>query len=212
MDKKELKKIIEALILSSGRPLPLPKMKSILEEGQQMTTSYLKELLDEMQKEYESERGIALVEVAGGYQFRTHARMQLWLKKLDEFSPLKMSRALVETLAIIAYKQPLTKTEIEDIRGVDSVYTLKTLLDANLVRISGKKEEVGHPLLYATTDYFLEFFNLKSLKDLPSLKDFQEIQVRKLDFANQLKSLRSKDEVTYDFLTGKQLPPPTQES
>ncbi len=208
MDKREIKKIIEALILTSSAPLSLPKIKSILETKQEMTGNYLKDIIEELKKEFEENRGITLVEVAGGYQFRTQEKMAEWVKKLDDLKPLKMSRALVDTLAIIAYKQPLTRMEIEDIRGVDCSYALKCLLDVSLIKLSGRKEDVGRPLLYTSTDYFLEFFNLKSLKDLPSLKEFEDVHVRKLDFTNQLKLLKDKDEVSYDFLTGKQLPPP----
>ena len=206
MDKKEIVKIIEALILSSSVPLSLPKMKSILDGEVQMTSSFLQGLLDEMKSDYQANRGIVLVEVARGYQFRTHPDVAPSLKKLEEFKPLRMSRTLVETLAIIAYKQPITRTDIEDIRGVDSAYALKSLLEVFLIKISGRMEDAGRPLLYKTTDYFLEFFNLKSLKDLPSIQEFQDIHVHKLDFTNQLKYLKSQDEVSYDFLTSKQLP------
>ena len=203
----QLKQIIEALILTSTSPLPMTKLKKILEEKQQMSGEFLKSLIDEMKKDCLENRGVLLVEVAGGLQYRTKPELIEWLKKLDELSPVKMTRALVETMAIIAYKQPITKVEIEDIRGVESSYSVKSLLEGNFIKISGRKEEVGRPLLYSTTDYFLEFFNLNSLKDLPSLKEFQEIQVTKFDFTNQLKNLKNLEEISYDFLTSKQLPP-----
>ena len=212
MHNHEMKKVIEALILTSSKPLSLGNLRAILEETQQMTESYLRGVLEEMKKDCEENRGVILTEVAGGYQFRTHPKMALWLKKLEDLKPLKMSRAPMEALAIIAYKQPITKAEIEDIRGVDSGHALKTLLETSLIKISGRREDVGRPLLYRTTDYFLEFFNLNNLKDLPSLKEFEEIQVKKLDFTNHLKQLKQMDEVSYDFLTGKQLPPPIEES
>ncbi|MBI2027928.1 MAG: SMC-Scp complex subunit ScpB, partial [Deltaproteobacteria bacterium] len=191
-DNNKLKHIIEALVLTSTSPLPISKLKKILEEKHQMTQQYLTSLINEIKKECEETRGIVLVEVAGGLQFRTKPHLLEWLKKLDEFSPIKMTRALVETMAIIAYKQPLTKAEVEDIRGVDSSYAVKSLLEGNFIKISGRKEDVGRPLLYTTTDHFLEFFSLNSLRDLPSLKEFAEIQVTKFNFTNQLKNLKNQ--------------------
>ena len=113
--------------------------------------------------------------VAGGFQFRSNPSNAIWVQKLLAQKPVRLSRALLETLAIAAYRQPITRPEIDDIRGVDSGGTLKTLMERSLVRILGKKEEPGRPILYGTTKEFLEFFNLRDLKDLPSLREFHEL-------------------------------------
>jgi segregation and condensation protein B len=116
-----------------------------------------------------------LEEVAGGWLFRTSAQYAPFVRDLTNERPVRLTRAQVETLAIAAYRQPITRPEIDDIRGVDSGATLKLLLERDLVRILGKKDEPGRPLLYGTTTHFLEFFGLKSLKDLPTLREFTEL-------------------------------------
>jgi segregation and condensation protein B len=116
-----------------------------------------------------------LDEVAGGWLFRTNVQYAPFVRELANERPVRLTRAQVETLAIIAYRQPITRPEIDDIRGVDSGATLKLLLERDLVRILGKKDEPGRPLLYGTTTAFLELFGLKSLKDLPTLKEFTEL-------------------------------------
>ena len=120
-------------------------------------------------------RGIVLDEVAGGWLFRTSAKYAPFVRDLAGEKPVRLTRAQVETLAIAAYRQPITRPEIDEIRGVDSGATLKLLLERDLLRILGKKDEPGRPLLYGTTTQFLEFFGLKSLKDLPTLKEFTEL-------------------------------------
>src|SRR5207237_149502 len=119
--------------------------------------------------------GIQLHPVAGGYQYRSNPENAAWVQRLLQQKPVKLSRAQLETLAIVAYRQPITRPEIDQIRGVDSGGTLKTLLDRSLVRILGKKEEPGRPMLYGSSREFLEFFNLRDLKDLPTLREFHEL-------------------------------------
>jgi len=116
-----------------------------------------------------------LDEIAGGWLFRTSAQYAPFVRELSAERPVRLTRAQVETLAIAAYRQPVTRPEIDDIRGVDSGATLKLLLERDLVRILGKKDEPGRPLLYGTTTGFLQFFGLKSLKELPTLKEFTEL-------------------------------------
>jgi segregation and condensation protein B len=118
---------------------------------------------------------VQLQSVAGGYQFRTHPANAVWVQKLLAQKPVRLSRAQLETLAIVSYRQPITRPEIDEIRGVDTGGSLKTLMDRSLIRILGKKEEVGRPLLYGTTKEFLAFFNLSDLKDLPTLREFHEL-------------------------------------
>jgi segregation and condensation protein B len=126
-------------------------------------------------KQIYASRGIVLDELAGGWLFRTSVQYAPFVRELASERPVRLTRAQVETLAIAAYRQPITRPEIDDIRGVDSGATLKLLLERDLVRILGKKDEPGRPLLYGTTTAFLELFGLKSLKDLPTLKEFTEL-------------------------------------
>ena len=129
--------------------------------------------------------------MAGGFQFRTHPDNSEYVQRLVVGRPVRLSRAQLETLAIVAYRQPVTRPEIDDIRGVDSGSTLKVLLDRSLIRVLGKKEEPGRPLLYGTSKEFLEFFNLSELRDLPTLREFHELteeslrEVEALDQAGQ---------------------------
>jgi segregation and condensation protein B len=126
------------------------------------------------------------VEVAGGYQFRTKAENSPWIFKLNKARPVRLSRASLETLAIVAYRQPVTRPEIDDIRGVDSGPVLRTLLERNFVRILGKREEAGSPLIYGTTKDFLSFFNLRNLGELPSLREYTELGEESLAKLEQL--------------------------
>jgi segregation and condensation protein B len=134
----------------------------------------VKRLLDELRDHYRG-RGIQLDEVAGGYLFRSSATYGAFVRDLSKQKPVRLTRAQLETLAILAYRQPMTRPEIDDIRGVDSGPVLKVLLERDLVRMLGKKDEPGRPILYGTTAHFLEFFGLKSLKDLPTLREFTEL-------------------------------------
>jgi segregation and condensation protein B len=171
-DKVErVTRIVEALLFASDRPLTLQRLKELTH---QRTTRRIEAGLVVLKEDYEG-RGIVLHEVAGGWQFRTAPECSEWVQQLVAGRPVRLSRAQLETLAIIAYRQPITRPEIDDIRGVDSSGTLHVLLDRNLVRVLGKKEEPGRPLLYGTTKEFLEFFNLSQLRDLPTLREFHEL-------------------------------------
>lgn len=167
-----LKRTVESLLFAADRPLQASVIRQYL--GSSIDRKELQECLDGLVEEYSS-RGMVLHDVAGGYQFRTHPASSTWIQKLIAGRPVRLSRAQLDTLAIIAYRQPITRPEIDDIRGVDSGSTLKILLDRNLLRILGKKEEVGRPLLYGTSKDFLEFFNLSELRDLPTLREFHEL-------------------------------------
>ncbi len=132
--------------------------------------------LAEMKQERSDEgSGVDLAEVAGGWQFRTKAENSPWIFKLNKTRPVRLSRAALETLAIVAYRQPVTRPEVDEIRGVDSGPVLRNLLERNLVKILGKREEPGNPLIYGTTKDFLEFFGLNTLNDLPSLREYTEL-------------------------------------
>ena len=133
----------------------------------------IKAVVEQLLDEYkEAGRGFYLAQVAGGYQFRTDAELAPWLNRLNRERVMRFSRAAMETLAIIAYRQPMTRAEVDYLRGVDSGAVMKTLLDKNLLRILGKKDVAGRPLMYGTSRYFLELFGLRGLDDLPSLKEF----------------------------------------
>jgi len=119
--------------------------------------------------------GLWLCEVAAGYQFRSHPDTAPWLFKMNKAKPVRLGRATLETLAIVAYRQPCTKPEVDDIRGVDSGHILRQLLERNLVKILGKRDEPGNPLIYGTTPEFLAFFGLRSLGEMPTLREFTEL-------------------------------------
>jgi len=179
---EKVKAIIEALIFASDAPLALEKISAILSEVEK---TEIKEVLDNLVLEYnERQGGIYLQEVAGGFQFRTNSELSQWVKKLKITKPHSISPAAMETLAIIAYKQPIVKSEIEGIRGVDAGAPLKGLLEKKLIRIVGRKDVPGKPIIYGTTKKFLEVFNLKNLLDLPNLREFKELN-RQQDFLEQ---------------------------
>ncbi len=168
-----LRSVVESLIFVAETPLSLDRLSSILEEYER---SEIRAALEELLAEYElSGRGIVLVEVAGGYQFRSRPEHADYLKRLSKTRPPKFGQSSLETLAIIAYRQPITRAEIEYLRGVDCGGILKTLLDKKLIKILGKKDVPGRPLIYGTTREFLELFSLKNLASLPTLKEIQDL-------------------------------------
>lgn len=169
MEEIQTKAIIEALIFVSETPVPLDSIREVLGE---IPKKDLQRILEEMIAEFQAApRGFALAEVAGGYQFRTRTEYAEWVKKLKKIKPFALSQPSLETLAIVAYKQPVLRTEVEKIRGVDSGGVLRTLLEKKLVKILGKKDVPGKPLVYGTSKRFLEMFGLKDLSGLPTLKD-----------------------------------------
>jgi segregation and condensation protein B len=166
-----IESILESLIFAADKPLSLKQLGDLV--GEQDLVQ-LREVIAGIETRYFL-RGMQLHTVAGGFQFRTHPDNANWVQRLLAQKPVRLSRAQLETMAICAYRQPITRPEIDEIRGVDSGGTLKTLLDRALIRILGKKEEPGRPMLYGTTREFLEFFNLGDLKDLPTLREFHEL-------------------------------------
>ena len=170
---ENIKAVIEALIFASDAPLALEKICIILSD---IEKTEIKEAFEKLVLEYnERQGGIYLQEVAGGFQFRTRPELSPWVKKLKSTKPHSLSPAAMETLAIVAYKQPIVKSEIESIRGVDVGAPLKSLLDRKLIRIVGRKDVPGKPIIYGTTRKFLEVFNLKDLLDLPNLRELKEL-------------------------------------
>lgn len=174
MDISELKPIVESLLFVSDVPLRCERICEALE----LERSLVMQVLDALVAEYgEARRGFVLQQVAEGYQFRTRAEYADWILRLTKSRPVRFSRAALEALAIIAYRQPTTRAEIDYLRGVDSGGVVKTLLERHLIRILGKKDVPGKPLIYGTTREFLEFFGLRDLAGLPTLKEFSELAV-----------------------------------
>ncbi len=168
-----LKSIIESLVFVSETPLSLNRLKAILGD---VDLRDIRLALAELKGEYEDRQGgFTLQEVAGGYQFRTRSAYSDWIKKLLKPSPTRLSRAALETLAIIAYKQPIIRADVEHIRGVDSGGVLRLLLEKKLIRVLGRKDIPGRPMIYGTTKDFLEIFNLKDLSELPSPKEITSL-------------------------------------
>ncbi len=170
VSRQHLKGLLEALIFASDKPVKATD----LAKAASAEVKEVKLLLTILKTDY-SARGVQLDEVANGWIFRTSAAYAPFVRDLASQKPVRLSRAQVETLAILAYRQPITRPEVDDIRGVDCGAVLKLLLERDLVRIMGKKDEPGRPILYGTTSTFLEFFGLKSLKDLPTLREFTEL-------------------------------------
>lgn len=172
MVEKNIEKIVESLLFSTDKPLPLARIKEVLED---LDVNVIKEAIDQLKTYYFSlDRSFELIEIAGGYQLVTKSEYATWLAKLYKKAQDKIRDASMETLAIIVYKQPITKAEMEAIRGVNVDGVVKTLLDKNLIKIKGRKDVPGRPLVYGTTDEFLIRFGLKDLNSLPPLKEFTE--------------------------------------
>ncbi|MCP4747063.1 MAG: SMC-Scp complex subunit ScpB [Desulfobacteraceae bacterium] len=170
----DLKNILESLLFVSEEPLTIKKFKTILDS---VDGSELRNALEQLQQDYEQRAGgFVLHEVAGGWQLRSRPQYHEWIKRLLQPSPQRLSKAALETLAIIAYKQPIIRADIEHVRGVDCGGVLRQLMERKLVRILGRKEIPGRPIIYATTKLFLELFDLKDLKDLPSPRQLAELE------------------------------------
>ena len=173
MDRDEQRRIVEALVLASPEPISAARLAEIVPY---LKPAKVKDLLNELNTAYqEQDRAFEIWEVAGGYQIRTRAEFSGYLQKLQRQRPLRLSRAALETLSIVAYRQPATRAEIEDVRGVECGPVLKSLLDRHLIRIAGHREVPGRPMVYGTTRRFLEVFGLDSLKDLPALRELDEL-------------------------------------
>lgn len=198
METHELKPIIEAMIFVSQEPLTEGAMLSALAEtGIEKET--VRECVASIEKDWNEnpERGVTLAKVAGGYQFRTKEGSAEWLRRLAVPKPMRLSQPALETLAIVAYRQPIMRSEIEKIRGVDTGGVLKTLLERRLLRIVGRSQEPGQPLLYGTTKDFLEIFNLNTLKELPTLKDIDDLmRERRAQIRGEVKAEGDDEDVT----------------
>lgn len=166
-----LKGNLEALLFVNGDPLSLKRIAEILEVDQENVKLLLAQLIQDMNQQ---ERGLTIIEVADGYQLCTKPHLAGFLEKLVQIKENKLSIPALETLSIIAFKQPITKQEIEAIRGVRVDKVLANLLERNLIKELGRKEAIGRPIIYGTTEVFLKCFGLKSLEDLPELPELEE--------------------------------------
>jgi segregation and condensation protein B len=172
--KDQVKYIIECLIFASDTPLTVEKIKSVLEDK---SKKEIKALIEELIQDFQNlDRGIFIREVANGFQFCTRPEYAHLIQKLRKTKPYSLTQPTLETLAIIAYRQPVTKAEIELVRGVDCGGVLRTLLEKKLIAIKGKKEVIGRPFLYATTSRFLEVFGLENLPSLPSIEEIKQLK------------------------------------
>ena len=175
---ENLKHIVESLLFVTDDPLSVDKIKNALGIAE---AAPVREALKELAAEYEERGGgFYLNQVAGGYQLRTRPEYREWIKRLVQPKAHRLSRAALETLAIVAYKQPIIRSDIEHIRGVDSGGILRTLLERKLIRVMGRREIPGRPLIYGTTKLFLEVFGLKSLQDLPTPREIEEFEEKPL--------------------------------
>jgi segregation and condensation protein B len=175
LEDHELKSAIEALLFVSGNPLSVDKLKGVFEEA---AAEQLEMQLQALRQEYDDRSaGIMLAEVAGGYQFATRPENAAWVRKFRSVKvSARLSKPALETLAIVAYKQPITRSEVEAIRGVNIGGIMRNLMERRLVKIVGKKDVPGKPMLYGTTLEFLQYFGLKDLSALPTLREFQELE------------------------------------
>jgi segregation and condensation protein B len=174
VEEQHLKSILESLLFAAGEPVSAARLTAAVDG---VSRAEVHQALAAIARDYGGQgRGIVLEEVAGGYQLRTPKEHAHYVRKLLAAKPPRLSRPLLETAAIIAYRQPITRPEIEQLRGVDSGAVLETLLERRLIRIAGRKEAPGRPMVYATTPEFLEIFGLKDLESLPDLKEFREIE------------------------------------
>ncbi len=174
MEDQQLKSAIEALLFIGGGPLSVERLKGLLEEA---STEQIEEQLQSLKADYEGRgAGVMLAEVANGWQLATCPEQAAWVRKFKTVKvTTRLSRPALETLAIIAYKQPVTRPEIEAIRGVNIGGIVRNLMERRLVKIVGKKDVAGRPMLYGTSVEFLQYFGLKDLSALPTLKEFQEL-------------------------------------
>jgi segregation and condensation protein B len=171
MEDFEIKPIIESLLFVSESPLKLETLIEILPE---LNKEVILEGIRQIKAEYDGDsKGMELVEIAGGYQFRTKLKWAEWIQRLKKSKAIRLSRSALETLAIVAYRQPVIRPTIEEIRGVDSGWVLRTLLEKGLIKMMGRKELPGRPIVYGTTKTFLEIFGLNTLSDLPTPKEIQ---------------------------------------
>jgi len=191
--RAKIKNIIEAALLSVGKPLDIERLIELFDDSERPTKQSLRAVLDEIALDCE-DKGFELVKVASGFRFQVKQAFSPWVSKLWEERPQRYSRALLETLALIAYRQPITRGDIEDIRGVAvSSNIIKTLLERSWVRVVGHKDVPGKPAMYATTRQFLDYFNLHGLDQLPPLSEIRDLEAIGLEIEQQIQPIGEPD-------------------
>ena len=174
--KKELRNVVEGALLAAGRPLSLDEMLALFTDDDRPGRDELRKAVEALAEEFK-DRGIEIKEVASGYRIQVKSDLAPWISRLWEERPARYSRALLETLALVAYRQPITRGEIEDVRGVSvSTHIIRTLQDRGWIRIVGHRDVPGHPEMFGTTKEFLDYFSLKSLDELPTLAQLRDIE------------------------------------
>jgi segregation and condensation protein B len=195
MERNYLRGIIETLLFITDKPLSVKKIVELIED-QEVTEEVVQQLIDELATDYLKNSALEIRHVAEGYQIATKPEYSEYVRRLyRERTALRLSPAALETLAIIAYRQPVTKAEIEETRGVDCSGVLETLLEKKLIKIVGRKEVIGRPLLYGTTQEFLKYFGLTSLSDLPPLEQFIEQNIEEEQQENTAEETKNNLEV-----------------
>lgn len=176
---EKMQQIIEAALMVAGKPLTIVHLQKLFDETAQPTAAEIKACLAAIATRYTDTSGIELKEVASGFQFQAKTELSTWLSRLWEERPTRYSRAILETLALIAYRQPVTRAEVEDIRGVAvSSHIVKTLQEREWIRVIGYRDVPGKPALYGTTKAFLDHFNLKTLDELPTLAELKDFDLQ----------------------------------
>jgi segregation and condensation protein B len=176
IEQSKLKNIIEAAMMAVAKPMSIEQLMQLFAEDERPSNTAIKEALTNLVEE-SKDRGVELKEVASGYRYQAKQEYSEWLSRLWEEKPAKYSRAALETLALIAYRQPVTRAEIEDVRGVGvSSSIIKTMIEREWIRVVGHRDVPGRPALYATTKQFLDYFNMKSLDELPSLAEIKDLE------------------------------------
>jgi len=187
---EDIKNIIESLLFVAQEPLTVDRLKKILNLAE---AKDIRKALEDISAEFEARKGgFYLHRVAGGYQVRSRPEYSAWIKLLLQPKPFRLSKAALETLATIAYKQPIIRSDVEHVRGVDCGGVLRVLLERGFIRVMGRKEIPGRPLIYGTTKRFLEVFGLETLKDLPTPKEIEELGNAPLEAANGLSGENSQ--------------------
>lgn len=197
MNNEQIFNIVEAALMVAGRPLTIAQLQKLFDESELPATADIRAALDAIREKYI--HGVELTEVASGFQFQAKKEFSSWLQKLWEERPPRYSRAFLETLALIAYRQPITRAEIEEIRGVTvNSNIVKILLEREWIRVIGQKDTPGKPDLFGTTKTFLDYFNLKNLEDLPTLAQIKDLtaQEEKLQIQLELANAESAEAKT----------------
>lgn len=191
----EIKRIVEAILFAANRPMTVKQIQQVFPEIEQPETIEILGAIESITEDYR-DRPIELKKVASGYRFQVRQELARWVTRLFEEKPPRYSRALLETLAIIAYRQPVTRGDIEDIRGVSvSTSIIQTLLERDWIKVVAHKEAPGRPGLYGTTKQFLDYFNITTLNDLPTLQEIQDLDLP-LDAPQHIPQEESEEQTT----------------